>query len=589
MADAVQRLYPGTKVTFGPAVENGFYYDFDRKDGQFTEEDFEKIEAAMREIIAADQPFRREVIEKGDARELLTKMGETYKVEHLDRLQGEISLYRHGDWVDLCEGPHVPSTGFLRAVKLTSVAGAYWRGDERNPMLQRIYGTAFPSEKALGAHLKALEQARARDHRKLGKELGLIAFHRLAPASPFFLPRGTEVYNRLLDYVRDLYRQHGYQEVVTPQVFDRELFETSGHLPGYAPNMFFAAPQESLHAVAEGLARAPAADAAAIEQRIDGAMRYGVKPMNCPGHCLIFGMTRRSYRELPMRIADFGRLHRFERTGVVQGLTRVRTFAQDDAHIFCTLDQMQAELTAFNDLVQAVYKDFGFTDTRVVIATRPEPRLGSDEVWDKAEHALKAAVESRGVPYEVAEGEGAFYGPKIEFHLKDALGRPWQLGTIQVDFNLPERFGLTYIDKDNTQHQPVMLHRAILGSLERFFAVLVEHVGGAFPTWLAPEQIAVLTVSEKVDDYANELVAQLRSAGIRVIADLSSDKLGAKIRNARTMRLPYLAVVGQREADERGAALRSRDEDRDLGFMTADAVIEKLRAEAVPPSRRKLS
>jgi threonyl-tRNA synthetase len=589
MADAVQRLYPGTKVTFGPAVENGFYYDFDRKDGQFSEEDFEKIEATMRQIIAADEPFRREVIEKDDARALLTKMGESYKVEHLERLQGEISLYRHGNWVDLCEGPHVPSTGFLRAVKLTSVAGAYWRGDERNPMLQRIYGTAFPSEKALGAHLKALEQARARDHRKLGKELGLIAFHRLAPASPFFLPRGTEVYNRLLDYVRDLYREHGYQEVVTPQVFDRELFETSGHLPGYAPNMFFAAPQESLHAVAEGLARSPGADAAAIEQRIDGAMRYGVKPMNCPGHCLIFGMTRRSYRELPMRIADFGRLHRFERTGVVQGLTRVRTFAQDDAHIFCTLDQMQAELTAFNDLVQAVYKDFGFTDTRVVIATRPEPRLGSDEVWDKAEHALKAAVETRGVPYEIAEGEGAFYGPKIEFHLKDALGRPWQLGTIQVDFNLPERFGLTYIDKDNTQHQPVMLHRAILGSLERFFAVLVEHVGGAFPTWLAPEQIAVLTVSEKVDDYANELVAKLRSAGIRVIADLSSDKLGAKIRNARTMRLPYLAVVGQREADERGAALRSRDEDRDLGFMTADAVIEKLRAEAVPPSRRTLS
>jgi threonyl-tRNA synthetase len=589
MADAVQRLYPGTKVTFGPAVENGFYYDFDRKDGQFTEEDFEKIEAAMREIIAADHPFRREVIEKADARELLTKMGENYKVEHLDRLQGEISLYRHGNWVDLCEGPHVPSTGFLRAVKLTSVAGAYWRGDERNPMLQRIYGTAFPSEKALGAHLKALEEARARDHRKLGKELGLIAFHRLAPASPFFLPRGAEVYNRLLDYVRDLYRQHGYQEVVTPQVFDRELFETSGHLPGYAANMFFAAPQENLHAAAESLASKPGADAAAIEQRLDGAMRYGVKPMNCPGHCLIFGMTRRSYRELPMRIADFGRLHRFERTGVVQGLTRVRTFAQDDAHIFCTLDQMQSELTAFNDLVQAVYRDFGFTDTRVVIATRPEPRLGSDEVWDKAEHALKAAAEARGVPYEIAEGEGAFYGPKIEFHLKDALGRPWQLGTIQVDFNLPERFELTYIDKDNAQHQPVMLHRAILGSLERFFAVLVEHVAGAFPTWLAPEQVAVLTVSEKVDDYANELVAMLRSAGIRVISDTSSDKLGAKIRNARTMRLPYLAVVGQREAEQRGAALRSRDEDRDLGFMSAEAVIEKLRAEAIPPSRRKLS
>ena len=589
MADAVQRLYPGTKVTFGPAVENGFYYDFDRKDGQFSEEDFEKIETAMREIIAADHPFRREVIEKDDARALLTSMGENYKVEHLDRLEGEISLYRHGNWVDLCEGPHVPSTGFLRAVKLTSVAGAYWRGDERNPMLQRIYGTAFPSEKELRAHLKALEEARARDHRKLGKELGLIAFHRLAPASPFFLPRGAEVYNRLVDYVRDLYRLHGYQEVVTPQVFDRELFETSGHLPGYAANMFFAGPQDNLEAVAEQIARSPGADAAAIQQKLEAGLRYGVKPMNCPGHCLLFGMTRRSYRELPMRIADFGRLHRYERTGVVQGLTRVRTFAQDDAHIFCTLDQIQPELVAFNELVQNVYKDFGFTDTRVVIATRPEPRLGSDEIWDKAEHALKAAVEARAVPYEIAEGEGAFYGPKIEFHLKDALGRPWQLGTIQVDFNLPERFDLSYIGEDNSQHRPVMLHRAILGSLERFFAVLVEHVAGKFPTWLAPEQVAVLTVSEKVDTYANELVGILRSAGIRAIADTSSDKLGAKIRNARTLRVPYLAVVGEREAEQRGAALRSRDEDRDLGFMSVDAVIERLRAEAVPPSRRPLS
>ena len=589
MADAVQRLYPGTKVTFGPAVENGFYYDFDRKDGQFTEDDFEKIEGAMKEIIAADHPFRREVVTKDDARELLTKMGENYKVEHLDRLQGEISLYRHGNWVDLCEGPHVPSTGFLRAVKLTSVAGAYWRGDERNPMLQRIYGTAFPSEKELRLHLKALEEARARDHRKLGKELHLIAFHRLAPASPFFLPRGADVYNRLLEYVRALYVTHGYQEVVTPQVFDRELFDISGHLPGFAPNMFFAASQDNLHAVAEGLVREPATDSAAIQQRLEAGMRFGVKPMNCPGHCLMFGMTRRSYRELPMRIADFGRLHRYERAGVVQGLTRVRTFSQDDAHIFCTLAQMQSELIAFMDLLHAVYQDFGFTDNRVVIATRPEHRLGGEEVWDEAERALRAAVEARGLPYEIAEGEGAFYGPKVEFHLRDALGRPWQLGTIQVDFNLPERFDLSYIGEDNAQHRPVMLHRAILGSVERFFAVLVEHVAGAFPTWLAPEQVAVLTVSEKVDAYAQELVSELRNAGIRTVADTSSDKLGAKIRNARNLRTPYLAVVGQREADERGAALRSRDEDRDLGFMPLSAVIEKLRAEGVPPSRRKIS
>jgi threonyl-tRNA synthetase len=588
MADAVQRLYPGTKVTFGPAVENGFYYDFDRRDGgHFSEEDFERIEGKMREIIAADFPFRREVVEKEDARKLLSAMGETYKVEHLDRLQGEISLYRHGDWVDLCEGPHVPSTGFLRAVKLTSVAGAYWRGDERNPMLQRIYGTAFPSEKELRAHLKALEEAHKRDHRKLGKELGLIGFHRVAPASPFFLPRGSEVYNRLIDYVRDLYERHGYQEVITPQIFDRELFETSGHLPHYGANMFFAATQDSFGELAADLVKRPATDAADLQARLESSMRFGVKPMNCPSHCLIYGMTRRSYRELPMRIADFGRLHRYERAGVVQGLTRVRTFSQDDAHIFCTVDQLQGEIVAFLDLVQSVYTDFGFNEVRVVIATRPdEGRIGSDEVWDKAEHALEAAVQQRGLPYATAPGEGAFYGPKIEFHLKDALGRPWQLGTIQVDFNFPERFDLSYIGEDNASHRPVMLHRAILGSLERFFAVLVEHVAGAFPTWLSPEQVAILTVSEKVNDYANEVHGILRSAGIRAILDTSSDKLGAKIRNARTMRLPYLAVVGQREAEQRGVSLRSRDEDKDLGFVSLDGVIERIRGEGMPPSRR---
>ena len=587
MADAVQRLYPGTKVTFGPAVENGFYYDFDRKDGQFTEEDFARIEAAMRETIAANHPFRREVIAKDDARSLLQSMGESYKVEHLDRLQGEISLYRHGQWVDLCEGPHVPSTGFLRAVKLTSVAGAYWRGDERNPMLQRIYGTAFPSQKELDAYLKQIEEAKARDHRKLGKELHLFAFHRLAAASPFFLPRGADVYNRLVDYVRELYRAQGYQEVITPQVFDRELFETSGHLPTYGENMFFAVTHETLEHSASALVAKPAKDAAELQRELEKHLRFGVKPMNCPSHCLMFGMTRRSYRELPMRIADFGRLHRFERSGVVQGLTRVRTFSQDDAHIFCTLDQMQAELVAFIDLVRAVYEDFAFSDVRVVIATRPAERLGSDEVWDRSEGALRGAVEQRSVPYELAEGEGAFYGPKIEFHLKDALGRSWQLGTIQVDFNMPERFELGFVGEDNTEHRPVMLHRAILGSLERFFAVLLEHVGGAFPTWLSPEQVAVLTVSEKVNDYAEQLVATLRSAGIRAFADLSSDKLGAKIRSARLMRTPYLAVVGPKEAEQGGASLRSRDEDKDLGFMPTAAVIARISAEGVPPSRRK--
>jgi threonyl-tRNA synthetase len=584
LADAVQRLYPGTKITFGPAIENGFYYDFDRKDGQFTDADFEVIENKMREIIASDLPFRREGVTRDQARDLLEKLGETYKVEHLERIQGDISLYRHGDWVDLCEGPHVPSTGYLRAVKLTSVAGAYWRGDERNPMLQRIYGTAFPSQKELDAHLRGLEEAKKRDHRKLGKELDLIGFHRLAPASPFFLPRGAQIYRRLIDYVRELYDRTGYQEVVTPQIFDRELFDQSGHLPGYAENMFMAASVENLENAGAALAKGGSPEA--LQAALAAQLRFGVKPMNCPGHCLLFGMTRRSYRELPMRIADFGRLHRFERSGVTQGLTRVRTFCQDDAHIFCSLDQMQAEIGAFIDMVYGVYQDFGFSGVRVVIATRPDNRLGEDAIWDRAEHALTASVEAKRLPYEIAPGEGAFYGPKIEFHLRDALGRPWQLGTIQVDFNLPERFDLAYIGEDNSSHRPVMLHRAILGSIERFFGVLVEHVGGAFPVWLSPEQVAVLTVSEKVNDYAAEVMQVLQAAGVRAIADTSADKLGAKIRNARNLRLPYLAVVGQKEVEGRGASVRSRDENKELGFMKLEELVARVQSEALPPSLR---
>jgi threonyl-tRNA synthetase len=598
LADAVQRLYPGTKITFGPAVENGFYYDFDRKDGQFSDADFATIEAKMREIIAADLPFRREVVTREEARKVLSEMGENYKVEHLDRLQGEISFYRHGNWVDLCEGPHVPSTGYLRAVKLTSVAGAYWRGDERNPMLQRIYGTAFPSQKELDAYLHSVEEAKKRDHRKLGKELELIGFHPLAPASPFFLPRGAQVYRRLIDYVRTLYDRFGYQEVVSPQIFDRELFVRSGHLPAYTENMFMAATVENLERITARIERAAKAQAptpeplppphhAAHEHWINEELRFGVKPMNCPGHCLMFAMTRRSYRELPMRLADFGRLHRFERSGVTQGLTRVRTFCQDDAHIFCTLDQMQSEIAAFIDLVYTVYQDFAFSSVRVVIATRPDQRLGDDAIWDRAEGALISAVQSKQLPYELAPGEGAFYGPKIEFHLRDALGRPWQLGTIQVDFNMPERFDLHYIGEDNANHRPVMLHRAILGSIERFFGVLVEHVAGAFPTWLSPEQVAVLTVSEKVNDYAREVMQILQRADVRAIADTSSDKLGAKIRNARNLRVPYLAVVGQKEAEGRGLSVRSRDQNAELGFVTLDAFVERVRAESLPPSLRR--
>ena len=574
MADAVQKLFPGTKVAFGPATDAGFYYDYDRPDGAFTDDDLRAIERKMAEIAGKDHEFRREVLSGDEARALLRDLGETYKLEHLERLlaQGEtISVYRHGDWVDLCEGPHVPSTRFLKAFQLTTVAGAYWRGDERNPMLQRIYGTAFPNEKALKVHLKRLEEAKARDHRKLGKELRLIAFHPWAPASPFFLPRGAKIYNALVDYVRSLYLRHGYDEVITPQVFDRQLFLASGHLPSYAENMFMAATAEE------------AGDDGKV---VFDDVRFGVKPMNCPSHCLIFGMTRRSYRELPWRMADFGRLHRYERSGVVQGLTRVRTFAQDDGHIFCTMEQVQGEIVRFMKLVYDVYEDFGFSDVRVVVATRPENRIGSDETWDRAERALEDGVKTVGVDYHIAEGEGAFYGPKVEFHLKDAIGRPWQLGTIQADFNMPERFDLTYVAEDNQAHRPVMLHRAILGSVERFYGVLLEHVGGAFPTWLAPEQIALLTVSERFDGYAREALARLHAAGIRATADLSSDKLGAKIRQARLDRIPYLGVIGEKEQDAGGLAIRSRDENADLGLHPLEVVIDRIRREGVPPSQR---
>ena len=595
MADAVQRLFPGTQVTIGPSIDDGFYYDFLRPGGKpFVDEDLEKIEAEMKRIAEANYRFSREVVSRETAEKLFGDMGEKFKLEIVAGAHGDLSLYHHGKagehaWFDFCSGPHVPSTRFLKAVKLTHVAGAYWRGDERNPMLQRIYGTAFVNEKALKEHLAAIEEAKKRDHRKLGKELELIGFHPLAPASPFFLPRGAKIYQSLVDYVRSMYARTGYEEVITPQIFDKELFETSGHLPNYAENMYFAITQENIEELSAELPKIDASkgDASAIVgTKIREHLRFGIKPMNCPSHCLIFGMTRRSYRELPMRMADFGRLHRFERSGVVQGLTRVRTFSQDDAHVFCTVAQMADEIAAFIDLVYDVYRDFAFTDVRIVVAMRPENRLGTDEMWDAAEKALEEAVARKGLTYEVAPGEGAFYGPKIEFHLKDALKRSWQLGTMQIDPNLPERFDLKYVGEDNTEHRPIMLHRAILGSVERFFGVLVEHVGGAFPTWLAPEQIALVTVSEKVDDYARQALVELQAAGVRAVLDDSSEKLGAKIRNARMKRVPYIGVVGLKEAEGHGLALRSRDEDKDIGFFPMAEVIARIHGESLPPSRR---
>jgi threonyl-tRNA synthetase len=475
--------------------------------------------------------------------------------------------------VDLCEGPHVPHTGHIGAVKLVSLAGAYWRGDERNPMLQRIYGTAFPTEAELKAHLALLEEAKARDHRKLGRELELFMFHEYAPAMPFFLPRGAGIYNRLIDFVRSLYVEYGYEEVITPQLFDKRLFETSGHLANYAEGMYFPT-------TADALTEALASDEKAAEVLTDHPLlQAGLKPMNCPSHCLIFGQRRRSYRELPWRVADFGRLHRYERAGVVHGLARVRSFCQDDAHIFCTEEQLEEEVRSFNKLLFELYGALSLTDVSVKLALRPDKRLGDDALWDRAESALERVLTDAKVPFEKLPGEGAFYGPKLEFHVVDALKRSWQLGTIQLDYALPERFGLEYIGKDGGTHRPVMLHRAVLGSLERFFAIYTEHVAGKFPTWIAPDQVVIVTVSEKQAEYAEHVRRELASKGLRVIVDASSDKLGAKIRNARLMRHPYIAVVGEKEATGGLVAPRSRDAG-DLPPMPVAEFTERLLAES---------
>jgi threonyl-tRNA synthetase len=590
MADAVQRLFPGTKVTIGPAIEDGFYYDFDKPGGGFSDEDLARIEEAMREVIKKNSPFRRTVVARDEARRMFQSMGETYKLEIIDAIppDEEVSIYKHGaapdEWIDVCEGPHVPSTGFLKAVKLTHVAGAYWRGDERNPMLQRIYGTAFPSADALEEHLRLLEQARQRDHRKLGKELDLFLFDEVAPAMPFLLPKGAFVYNRMVQYVRDLYEREGYQEVITPQAFDPKLFRTSGHLGNYNENMYRLWTEDLLE---QSVERSQAGSGAKLKEALQETS-FALKPMNCPSHCVIFGSRRRSYRELPWRVADFGRLHRYERGGVVHGLARVRSFSQDDAHIFCAEEDVAAEIARFIRFLYGVYKAFAFESIDVKLATRPEKRIGEDAMWDRAERALADGLTSAGLKFETLPGEGAFYGPKIEFHVKDALRRSWQLGTIQHDPNLPARFDLRFVGEDGKEHRPVMLHRAILGSLERFFSVYLEHCGGNFPTWLAPRQAIVLTVSEKSDAYARQVAALLLAQGSRVDLDLSSDKLGAKVRNARLLRYPYLLVVGPKEAESESVGVRSRD-GGELGAMPLAEFAARLLTESAPPTQTALS
>jgi threonyl-tRNA synthetase len=582
MADAVQRLFPGTKVTIGPAIEEGFYYDFDKPGGAFSEDDLRRIEDVMREIIGRDTPFRRAVVDRGEAKRMFQAMGENYKLEIIDAIpEGEeVSLYKHGappnEWIDVCEGPHVPSTGFLQAVKLTHVAGAYWRGDERNPMLQRIYGTAFPSVDALEEHLRLLEQARQRDHRKLGKELELFLFDEVAPAMPFFLPKGAFVFNRMVQYIRDAYTHEGYEEVITPQAFDAELFRTSGHLGNYNENMYRLWTEDLVEEAGVQLK-------AALQ-----AKSFVLKPMNCPSHCVIFRSRRRSYRELPWRVADFGRLHRYERGGVVHGLARVRSLTQDDAHIFCAESQVAPEIARFMRFFFGVYRAFQFESIEIRLATRPEKRIGDDAAWDRAEQALAEGLSSAGLKFDISPGEGAFYGPKIEFHVKDALKRSWQLATLQHDPNLPARFDLHFTGEDGKEHRPVMLHRAIFGSIERFFGVYLEHCGGNFPVWLAPRQAIVLTVSERSDEYARQVVARLEEHGLRVDIDCSSDKLGAKIRNARLLRYPYLLVVGPKEAESGTVGVRSRDAG-ELGTMAIAELTARLLTESAPPAQTKLS
>ncbi|MFZ0888892.1 MAG: threonine--tRNA ligase [Candidatus Binataceae bacterium] len=569
MAQAVQALFPGTQVTIGPSIEDGFYYDF-APARPFASEDLPRIEARMRELAKADLKVERLEMPRTEAIELFARMGEQYKVEILKGLPDEtVSIYRQGDWMDLCRGPHVPSTGFIKAFKLTGVAGAYWRGDERNAMLSRIYGTSFPSKEALDEHLRLLELARARDHRKLGREMGLFMFDPVSPGSPFFLPKGAIVYNQLIDYIRRLYRRYDFDEVITPQVFKNDLWRTSGHWEMFRENMFLTTDE-----VGEGAGR--------IDSGPEGWRQgYAFKPMNCPSHCLIYRSDKRSYRDLPLRLADFGRLHRAEPSGTLHGLTRVRAMSQDDAHIFCTAEQMAEEIDRNIQMVRDIYPALGFELPQSKVATIPEKHLGDAAMWRHYEKMLGDALTRNGIEWSENPGEGAFYGPKIEFYVPDALKRKWQLATIQLDFNMPERFGLEYTTAAGTAARPVMIHRAILGSLERFIGVLIEHTGGVLPLWLAPEQARVLSLSEKVEAYAGEVGAVLKGEGFRACADLRNEKLGFKVREAELARVPYMIVVGEREALSRAVSLRLLRGAKSQ-TLSLEELVKLLKAEPIP-------
>jgi threonyl-tRNA synthetase len=542
LAQAVQQLFPGTQVTIGPTVEDGFYYDF-ASDHNFSLEDLEKIEAKMQELVANDLEVSRLVYSREQAVEMFREMGEHYKVEIIEELpEGEeISVYQQGDWMDLCRGPHVPSTGKLGAFKLTKVAGAYWRGDANNQQLQRIYGTAWSSSKELKAYLNRIAEAEKRDHRKIGRKLGLFHFADDAPGSVFWHPKGWTLFRELLEYMRGRQDAAGYVEVNTPDVMDRSLWETSGHWFNYRENMFSTQTED---------------------ERI-----FALKPMNCPGSVSMFAQGLKSYRDLPLRMAEFGKVHRYEPSGALHGLMRVRHFTQDDAHIYCTEAQMEQECIDVVALVLDIYKDFGFDDVVIKLSTRPENRIGSDEVWDKLECALSNALDVMGLDYVLFPGEGAFYGPKLEFVLRDTIGRDWQCGTLQVDMNLPERFDITYVDEDgNRDKRPVMLHRALFGSLERFIGILIEHFEGNFPVWLAPQQAVVVNITDKQRDYAEDVVSTLKAQGFRVATDLRNEKVGFKIREAELSKMPYVLVVGEKEREAGTVAVRGRH-GADLGVM----------------------
>ena len=554
MAMAVQKIYPGTQVTIGPVIDNGFYYDFLFPAGvKVSDADLPKIEAEMQSIVKSDFPVAREVVTRDQAVKTFAGIKETFKVEIINELPAdvEISMYKMGGWFDLCVGPHVPSTGKLGAFKLTTVAGAYWRGNEKNAQLTRIYGTAWGDKAQLDAYLTRLEEAKKRDHRVLGKQLELFSFHKEAPAHPFFHAKGYALFNSLMKFMRRSNTDYGFNEVGTPLVMNVELWHKSGHYENYRENMYFTEVDE---------------------------IEAAIKPMNCPGHCLVYGSDRHSYRELPVRLSEFGRVHRHERSGVTHGLMRVRSFTQDDAHVFCAPDQIGVEVNSILDQIDKAYKGLGFNEYKVELSTRPEKSIGSDEVWAAAEAALQKALESRGQAYKLNPGDGAFYGPKIDFHLIDSIGRTWQCGTVQLDFSMPARFELEYVGSDDKMHTPVMIHRAVLGSIERFLGIFIEHYAGHFPIWAAPVQARVVNVSEDQRVYAEKVYAELKAAGVRVEIDARREKLGYKIREAQLLKTPYMLVIGDKEQQAGEVTARFHD-GKNLPPMTIAQFVEHVKAD----------